>query len=163
MRTSARQANTYFFLLYFQNPFLPCVIREWNRLDPNKRRRLSSTFWKALLNFTRPSEDLQHSWPIENKIFNIRDQVDVKLLTRLRLGFNHFDEHKFWHNFEDTLNHLCSDSIETETTFPFFCNASFSMISTKSSWMINEHWQISPISESRDANQCSVIWRSCFW
>ena len=122
MKTSARQPNTftsfYCKTKYFQSSFLPCVIKEWNKLDPDKRSCLfyDSIFRKALLNFIRPSE---------NKIFNIHDQVGIKLLTRLRLGFSHLREHKLRHNFEDTLNPLCSCSIETETTWQFFLRCQF--------------------------------------
>ena len=121
MRTSTRQPNTFtsFFcrIEYFQNSFLPCVIREWNKLDPDKRSCLSYySFRKAVLNFIRP---------IGNKIFNIHDQDVIKLLTRLRLGFSHLCGHKFRHNFEDTLNTLCSCSIETETTLHFFPRCQF--------------------------------------
>ena len=62
-------------------------MKEWNKLDSDKRRcQLYKSFAKAPLNFIRPSE---------NKIFNIHDQVGVKLLTRLRLGLSHLCEHKF--------------------------------------------------------------------
>ena len=129
MITSARQPNTFTYFYcrteYFQNSFLPCVIREGNKLDPDKRSCLSyKSFRKALLNFVRLSE---------NKIFNIHDQVGIKLLTRLRLGISHLREHKFQHNFEDTLNPLCSCSNEAETALHFSHGASFSMISEKSS------------------------------
>ena len=84
MRTSARQPNTFtsFYCRteYFQNSFLPYVVKEWNKLDPVKRGCQSyERFRKALLNVFRPSE---------NKIFNIHDQVGIKLLTRLRLGLS---------------------------------------------------------------------------
>ena len=116
MRPSTRLPNTCTSFCcrteYFHNSFLPYVIKEWNKLDPNKRSCQSSeSFRKALLNFIRPSE---------NKIFKIYDQVGIKLLTRLRLGLSHLREHKFWHNFEDTLNPLCSCRIEAETTLHFF-------------------------------------------
>ena len=55
--------------------------------------------------------------PSENKIFDVQDQVSIKLLARLRLGLSHLREHKFRHNFEDTLNPLCSCSIEVEMHF----------------------------------------------
>ena len=42
--------------------------------------------------------------------------IDLKLLTRLRLGLIHLNEHKFLHNFEDCLNPLCSYSLEIEDT-----------------------------------------------
>ena len=41
-------------------------------------------------------------------------------LTRLSLGFRHLSEHKFGHNFADSLNPLCSCSSETESTLHFF-------------------------------------------
>ena len=123
--TSARQPNTFtsFYCRteYFQNSFLPYVIKEWNKLDPDKRSCQSYvSFRKALLNVIRPSE---------NKIFNIHDQVGIKLLTRLRLGLSHLLEHKFRHNFEDALNLLCSCSNEAKTTLHFFLQCHFSMIS----------------------------------
>ena len=52
-----------------------------------------------------------------NKIY---EPLGKKLLTRLRLGFSHFSEHKFKHNFADSLNPLCSCSLETESTPHFF-------------------------------------------
>ena len=63
--------------------------------------------------------------PSENKIFNVQDQVSIKLLARLRLGLSHLREHKFRHNFEDNLNPLCSCSIEAETTLQFFLRCQF--------------------------------------
>ena len=131
MRVSARQPNTFtsFYCRtnYFQSSFLPRVIRAWNKLDPDKRSGLSySSFHKALLNFIRPTE---------NEIFNIHDQVGTKLLTRLRSGFSHLCEHKFWHNFEGNLNPLCPCSIEAKTTLNFFLRCQFSLKSEKSSWM----------------------------
>ena len=87
MRTSTRLPNTftsfYYRTKYFQNSFIPYIIKEWNKLDPNKWSCQScKSFRKALLNFIRPSE---------NKIFTIHDQVGIKLLTRLRLGLGHLN------------------------------------------------------------------------
>ena len=73
------------------------------------------SFKNALINFVRPSE----------KIFNIHDEVGVELLTRLRLGSSHWREHKFRHNFADTLNPLCPYSIEPERTMYFFLHCHF--------------------------------------
>ena len=39
---------------------------------------------------------------------------------RVRLGFSHLSEHKFRHKFADSLNPLCSCSLETESTLYFF-------------------------------------------
>ena len=40
----------------------------------------------------------------------------IKLFTRLRLGLSHLREHKFRHNFQDTLNPICSCDDDIETT-----------------------------------------------
>ena len=119
MRTSTRQPNalTSFYCRteYFQNYFLPYVIKEWNKLYPDKRSCQSyESFPKTLLNFIS-----------ENKIFNIHDRVGIRLLTSLRLGLSHLREQKFGHNFEDTLNPLCSCSTEAETTLHFFPRCQF--------------------------------------
>ena len=44
----------------------------------------------------------------------------MNLLNRLRVDVSHLNEHKFRHNFADTLNPLCSWSLETESTAHFF-------------------------------------------
>ena len=51
--------------------------------------------------------------------------IGIKLITRLRLGFSHLREHKFKHNFQDTLNPLCSCSIEAESTSHYFLRCYF--------------------------------------
>ena len=38
----------------------------------------------------------------------------------MQLGFSHLSQHKFRHNFTDSLNPLCSCSLETESTLHFF-------------------------------------------
>ena len=96
----------------FKNSFLPYTINEWNKIDPYIRKIDSYVgFRKKLLSFIKPTE---------NKTFSIYDPFGIKLLNRLRVDFSHLNEHKFRHNFTDTLNPLCSCSLETETTAHFF-------------------------------------------
>ena len=64
-------------------------------------------FHEKLLTFMRP---------LENYTYGIYDPLGVRLLNRLRLGFSHLREHKFRHNFADTLNPLCSSALETDDT-----------------------------------------------
>ena len=45
-------------------------------------------------------------------VYKIHDPIGLKLLTRLRANLGHLREHKFRHNFLDTLNPLCSCSLE---------------------------------------------------
>ena len=72
---------------YFKDSFFPCVINDWNKLNPkicNSTSYLS--FKNAPINLIRTSE---------NKIFNIYEKFSVKLVARLRLRFSHLREHKF--------------------------------------------------------------------
>ena len=52
----------------------------------------------------------------ENSVFGVADIYGVKRLTRLRLNFSHLNEHKFRHNFKDTINPMCNCSAAAETT-----------------------------------------------
>ena len=85
---------------FFDSSFFPFCVKTWNKLSSELRNSSSvSIFKKALLNYYRPKEC---------SIFNIFDPVGLKLLTRLRVNLSHLREHKFRHNFLDTLNPLCS-------------------------------------------------------
>ena len=54
--------------------------------------------------------------------------MGIQYLTRLRLGFSHLKEHKFNHNFQDSVDSLCSCGIETESTKYFLLHcANFRM------------------------------------
>ena len=57
---------------------------------------------------------------IANSIFSAADIYGIKLLTRLRVGLSHLRERKFRPNFQDTINPLCSCSLEIESTSHFF-------------------------------------------
>ena len=95
----------------FKKSFIPYTINEWNKLDPEIRRIDSYIgFRKKLLSFIKPTE---------KKTFSIYDPLGIKLLNRLTVDFSHLNEHKFRRNFADTLNPLCSCSLETENTAHF--------------------------------------------
>ena len=66
-----------------------------------------NTFKAIILNFLRSRE---------NSVFEVHDIIGVKLLIRLRSNFIHLNEHKFRHNFHDTINLMCSCGKEPETT-----------------------------------------------
>ena len=70
-----------------------------------------SIFKKSLLKFVRT---------IPNSLFGVADIYGIKLLTRLRVDLSHLREHKFRHDFQDTINPLCSCSLEIESTSHFF-------------------------------------------
>ena len=55
----------------------------------------------------------------ENSVFGVADIYGVKRLTRLRLNFSHLNEHKFRHNFKDTINPMCNCGAAAETTIHY--------------------------------------------
>ena len=96
---------------YFKNSFFPSAITEWNKLDGFISNADSlEIFKKRILDFIRPSP---------NSIFNIHNPLGIKHLTRLRVGFSHLKEHKFRHNFQDSIDPMCSCSSGIETTAHF--------------------------------------------
>ena len=111
-RNLSRNIALYCRTDLFGNSFLPFSINEWNKLDHDIRNLNSHAIsHKKLLTFIRPSE---------KSIYSIYDPQESKFLSRLRLGFSYLREHKFRHNFADTVNELCSCALETESTDHFF-------------------------------------------
>ena len=97
---------------YFKNSFCPPAITGWNKLDCHIRNANSfKVFKKRLLRFIRP---------MPNSIYNIPNPLGVKYLTRLRIGFSHLKEHNFKHNFQDSVDPMCSCSSGIEATIHFF-------------------------------------------
>ena len=96
----------------FKYLFFPYATSEWNKLDlqiPKANSLLS--FKNALLKLGRP---------VPISCFNIYNPVGLKLLTRLRAGLSHLNEHKFKHNFSNCINLLCSNSLEVKSITHFF-------------------------------------------
>ena len=106
---------------YLKNSFIPYVVGEWNKLSTTEIRNSAShqQFRKSILSFIKPTCTTR---------FSIHHPVKVELLVRLRLGFSHLREHKFRYNFHDSLNLLCSCSIEPETIHIIFCAVTISLL-----------------------------------
>ena len=100
----------------FQSSFFPYCICKWNQLDPELQNSVSFLSFKHSLSlFIRP---------VASPIYSIHHIRGLKLLTRLRVGLSHLREHKFYHNFHDTLDPLCScrsNSIESVEHFLLHC------------------------------------------
>ena len=80
----------------FKYSFFPSTLKDWFNLNASIRNSESLAIFKSrLLSFIRP---------IQSNVYNIFDPIGLKLLTRLRLGCSHLNEHKFRHNFQDCLN-----------------------------------------------------------
>ena len=55
----------------------------------------------------------------ENSLYNVHHHIRVKLLSRLRLRFNHLNKHKFRLGFNDMVNPVCLCGADAETTENF--------------------------------------------
>ena len=97
---------------FFENSFLRFTITKWNKLDSDiKNIDSHAMFRKKLLTFIRP---------LGNDTYGIFDHLGLRLLNRLRLGSSYLREYKFRYNFADTLNPLCSCSLETKNKEHYF-------------------------------------------
>lgn len=76
-------------------------------------------FKKRILMFRRPKL---------NTINNILNPLGIKHLTRLRIDLSHIKEHKFRHNFQDSIDSICNCGNSVETTINYFLHcANFSL------------------------------------
>ena len=101
----------------FELSFFPQCAKEWGYLSKELRNIDSiNTFKLSILDFVRPRE---------NSVFAVNDINGLKLLTRLRLNFSHLNEHKFRHDFNDTINPMCLCGKEPETTLHFLLRCDF--------------------------------------
>ena len=90
----------------FQNSLLVFLVNIWNKLNLAIRWAESHLlFQEKLLELIRPTR---------NNTYPIHDPLRTKLLNRLRVGFSYLWEHKFRHNFADTLNPLWACALEPE-------------------------------------------------
>ena len=89
---------------FFRNIFFQYTVNEWNNLG-NIIKPFESylTFRKILFNLIRPKC---------NETYRIHHTTGLKLLTRLRLGLSHLNDHKFNHSFRDCINPLCLCSVK---------------------------------------------------
>ena len=141
-------AETFSNTAYFSNSFLPFCIKEWNKLSPSLRNAVSvSVFKKGLLKLYRPKA---------RPIFNIIDPIGLKLLTRLRTNLSHLRDHKFRHNFLDTLNPLCSCNIKIESTNHYLLRCSF-FIPIRKTLLDNIIALVGPISDFSDDKLVNLL------
>ena len=95
----------------FKFSFFSWTITGWNKIDIKIQNSPYSVFRNYLVNEIRPKP---------SPLYNIHNPSEIKLLTRLRLGLNHLNKHKFNHNFDGCVNPFCTSSLEPESTSHFF-------------------------------------------
>ena len=128
---------------YFANSFFPYTIKESSEVPKSVSYEI---FKNSLLKFIRPSP---------NCLLNFSDNLAIKLLTRLRLGLSHLREHKFNHSFQDTINPLCSCSLESESATHFFlCCQNFTDLRK---CLINELIKIDPCIPTLDEKSLTKL------
>ena len=130
---------------FFKNYFFPSADIEWNKLDSRLRKVKSFTdFKKNILSFIRPKA---------NSVFNCNSSKRLKFVTRLRLGLGHLREHKFKHRFQDSINPLCSCSLDVESTIHYFLHCPL--------FTIERHTLLNTISQTDnkllDSNESNLI------
>ena len=101
----------------FKYYFFPSTLKDWFNLDASIRISESIAIFKSrLLSLIRP---------FQSNVYNIFDPIGLKLLTRLRLGFSHLNEHKFRHDFQECLNPLCLCNFEIEDTTHYLLHCQY--------------------------------------
>ena len=95
----------------YKYSFFPYAILEWKKLDKNIQQSKTIKSYRNSL--------LKIGWPTPKPVFNIHNATGLKLLTRLRLGLSHLNEHRFNYNSRDCVNPLCPCSLESSSHF--FC------------------------------------------
>ena len=109
--------NVFCRTVFFRNSFLPSVIDEWNKLNPDITNIKSSiTFRNSLLKSIKP---------LPNNVFDACDPHGLKLLTRFRVGLSHLREHRFNHGFNDIIDPFCPCNMEIESVSHFFLRCDF--------------------------------------
>ena len=100
----------------FKYSFFPWTINEWNKLNFSIRASSFNIFRANLIKIIRP---------IPNSVFGIFNPLGLKLITRLRLGLSHLNDHRFKHNFNDCINPLSMCSLDIEPTVHYFLHCNY--------------------------------------
>ena len=96
--------------------FFSSTIIEWNKLGSDIRCSPSyKILRKQIPEFIRPQP---------KSIFNVPNSLGLIYLTRLRVGLSYLREHKFRHNFRDSLKPICNCSNSIESTKHYLLNCS---------------------------------------
>ena len=99
---------SFFVKHYFKNSFFPSAITERSKLGCYiSNADFSEVFKKHILSLLHPYQIVSTA----------SITLGVKYLTRLRIGFSHLKKHKFKHNFQGSIDLMCSF---IKTTIHFF-------------------------------------------
>ena len=102
--------NIHIIIVELIPSFFQWTIIEWNKVDLKCCKYTYNVFRNHLL---------ESAWPLSNPIYNIYDSLGTHLISRLRLGLSHLNEHRLNHNFDNCINPLCIWILEVESTRHF--------------------------------------------
>ena len=111
----------------FKYSFFPFASNKWNKLGLDIGNSTYSTFRKILL---------KKICSLPNPTYYVFNPLGLKLLTRLRLGSSHLNEHSFNHNFKKYINSLYTCSPAVESTLHFFLR--FQIYNSARASLLNE-------------------------
>ena len=83
----------------FMHFFFPWIFATWNQIHPETWNASVGVFMKHLLYEIRP---------VPHAVYNTYNYNGLKLVTWLRLGLSHLNEHRFDHIFENFIDPLCT-------------------------------------------------------
>ena len=109
----------------FENWFFPYSIKDWSKVN-DKIRNIEYKSEVTILNFIRFKR---------NSYFSIHDTNRIKLLSGLRLNFSHLNEREFRHNFNDTVDPMCTCGPEPETKLLYLLH--YNLYSTQKLELLN--------------------------
>ena len=133
---------------FFKNSFFPSTVIEWNKLDSRIPKVKSfSDFKKNILSLIRSKA---------NSAFICNSSKVLRFVTRFRLGLSHLRDHKFKHSFQDSLNSLCSCSLDVELTIHNYLHCP--LFTIKGHTLLNTISQID--HKFLDSNTVSSFWGS---
>ena len=91
--------------------------------------------------------------PKANSVLNCNSSKGLKFVTRLPLELSHLREHKFKHSFQDSINPICSCSLDVESTIHYFLHCP--------QFTIERHTLLNTISQINnkllDSNESNLI------
>ena len=136
----------------FKQSFLPFCLNEWCELVISLRKAENIKRFKSML---------KDFFNVKQKsLFAIHDSARFKLLLRLRLKFSHLNEHKFRHNFKDTVNPMSDFGSENETTNHFFLRCPFFAINRQK--LLNDLLKTDPFLRNlKDELPLDIIFYGC--
>ena len=96
---------------------------------------------------------LSYIGPKANSICNCNSSKGLKFVTRLHLGLSHLRKHKLKHSFQDSINLLCSCSLDIESAVHYFLHCPL--------FTIKRHTLLNTISRTDnkllDSNESKLI------